>query len=128
MAPKSRRGSCPINRKNVSILTALYHLNNEQRRALIRTADASLVRQICECALNILHGNIPLTKTHKSRLRKHANTLRKLASHSQKSKDSRARQYSFNSKKKLLLQRGGGAFLPALLAPLITSLFTKLLA
>ena len=59
-------------RKEATVLTALYHLNEEQRKALLRKANAKLVRRICECALNVLIGKVPLSKGHKSRLRKHA--------------------------------------------------------
>ena len=66
-------------RKEPTVLTALYHFNEEQRKALLRKADAKLVRRICECALNVLIGNVLLSKGHKSRLHKHAKVLRKLA-------------------------------------------------
>ena len=75
----SRKIRYPFARKEATVLTALYHLNEEQRKALLRKADAKLVRRICECALNVLIGNVPLSKGHKSRLRKHAKILRKLA-------------------------------------------------
>ena len=68
----SRKIHYPFARKEATVLTALYHLNEEQRKALLRKADAKLVRRICECALNVLIGNVPLSKGHKSRLRKHA--------------------------------------------------------
>ena len=44
-------------RKQAAILNALYHMNNEQRVALLRKADSALVRYISECALNLLRGN-----------------------------------------------------------------------
>ena len=69
MSPKSRY---PFARKKATALTALYHLNEEQRKALLRKADAKLVRRSYECDLNVLIGNVPLNKGHKSRLRKHA--------------------------------------------------------
>ena len=47
---------------------------------MLQKADARLVRRICECALNVLIGNIPLSKGHKCHLRKHVKVLRKLAS------------------------------------------------
>ena len=96
----------PFARKEATVLTALYHLNEEQRKALLRKADAKLVRRICECALNVLIGNVPLSKGHNSRLRKHAKVLRKLAS-----------DITLQRRKNIIVLRGG--FLPALLAPLI---------
>ena len=72
-----RRG--PFGQKNATILSALYHLNVGERTALLKNANPRLVNQICECALNLLEGNIPLSGGQKKRLRKHARVLRKLA-------------------------------------------------
>lgn len=69
----------PFGRKTAAILTALYHLSTEERKALLEKANPTLVKNICECALNVLAGNVSLTKSHKSRLRKHACVLRKLS-------------------------------------------------
>lgn len=112
MAPKTK---LPFAEKEGYILRALYHLNDEQRKALLRKADPKLVRRICECALNVLVGNVPLNKNHKSRLRKHAPTLRVLAK----------RNVTLARKKSLIVQRGG--FLPALLAPIIGTVLASLI-
>lgn len=98
-------------------MQALFHLNDKQRKALLQQADAKLVRRICECALNVLIGNVPLDKREKARLRRHAGTLRKLAEP----------RVSLSKKKKIILQRGGGGFLPALLAPLVGSILADLI-
>lgn len=66
--------------KNAEILRALRHLNQSQRAALLRKADSNLIRCICECTLNVINGNVPLTKLQKTRLKKHAKNLRKIAS------------------------------------------------
>lgn len=103
----ARGGRKFISQKHTDILRALYYLNPEQRKALLKKADIQLIRYICECALNVLEGNIPLAKGHKARLRKHAHVLRRLVKPTG----------SFSTKKKIIVQQGG--FLPALLAPLI---------
>lgn len=64
--------------RNIGILQALYFLNKEQRRAILRSADCALVRCICECALNVLRGNVQLSPLQKQRLRQHAAKLRRL--------------------------------------------------
>lgn len=110
---KTRR---PFARKDAIILKALFHLNDKQRKALLQTADSKLIRHICECALNVLIGNVPLQKSHKSRLRRHAKTLRKLAEPC----------VSLSKKKKIIVQRGG--FLPALLAPIIGTLLASIIS
>lgn len=111
MAPARRR---PFDQKHVDILRALYHLKKNQRTAVLQKADSRLLRYICECALNVLRGNVKVSKNHKQRLHKHKTTLRKLASSTEK----------FNEKKKIIVQRGG-AFLPALLAPLIATVLAN---
>ena len=103
----------PFARKEATVLTALYHLNEEQRKALLRKADAKLVRRICKCALILLIGNVSLSKGHKSRFRKHAIVLRKLA----------ASDITLQRRKSIIVQRGG--FLPALLAPLIGTILAN---
>lgn len=114
MAPKRRS---PFARKQAAVLSALYHMNDEERAALLKKASPVLVKRICECALNVLCGNVPLTRVHKSRLRKHVHVLRKLADPTP----------SLNRKKALLVQRGSG-FIPALLAPLIGTLLSSIVA
>ena len=88
-------------------MAALYHFIKEQRKAVLLKADAKLVRRICECALNVFIGTVPLSKGHKCRLRMHAKVLRKLASP----------DITLQRRKNIVVRRGG--FLPALLAPLI---------
>lgn len=51
----------------------------KQRTQLLKIADKSLVTAICECALNILNGNVPLTRTEKDKLYKERKHLRTLA-------------------------------------------------
>ncbi|XP_048514299.1 uncharacterized protein LOC125501746 [Athalia rosae] len=93
---------------NTAVLHALCELSGPQRLALLRAADDNLVRNICECALNTLKGNVKLSDRQKSRLGRHRRILRRLASN----------RGSWRSKKKLLVQHGG--FLPLLLAPIET--------
>ena len=114
----TRRGKRrhPFAHKDAVILKALFHLNDKQRKALLQKADSKLVRHICECALNVLIGNVPLEKSEKSRLRKHAKILRKLATPC----------VSLSKKKKIIVQRGG--FLPALLAPIIGTLLASIIS
>lgn len=111
-----KKNDCPFGRKHRAILRALYHLNTEQRGALLRKADPKLVRYICECALNILSGSVRLNERQRAHLRKYASLLRRLADPSRR----------LNTKKKILVQTGGGAFLTALLAPLLGTVLTSL--
>lgn len=108
-------------KKQVAILNALCHANKNQRQALLRTADKSIVTGICEIALNVLKGNIELKDSAKKRLKKHKSILRKLI-HVKKNK-----RNVWKHKKKAILQHGG-SFLPLLIAPIISALATKIFA
>jgi hypothetical protein len=84
------------------------------RNHLITKADRSLVDCLCECADNILKGNVPLTKLQKEKLKRNKAELRVLTKKSVSLK-----------KKKAVLQKGG--FLRSLLAP-IASIVVPLLS
>ena len=82
---------------------------------LLKNADNELINCICECALNVLRGNVPLDAKQKKNLQKYKNQLRQLTSNSSL------------HKKKTIVQKGSG-FLPFLLGPIISvlgSLFKK---
>jgi hypothetical protein len=68
------------------------------RKHIITKADGSLVDCLCECADNIVRGNVPLTKLQKEKLKRNKAGL-----------------------KKAILQKGG--YLGSLLAPLLSTLF-----
>lgn len=99
----------------VLVLRTLCHLNKSQRKALLKTADKNIVRGICECILNILHGVVNLSKQKKSKLKKYKKVLQKLIDVRKKSKK------SWKSKKRLIVQKGEG-FVPYLLGPLLSTL------
>ena len=75
-------------------------------KEVIKRSNNELIKVICECALNVLHGNVPLTPAQRKSLSKHKRTIRNLAT-----------KQPIN-KKKTILQKGGG-FLPVLLGPIL---------
>jgi len=83
-------------------------IDKKAKRALLQSSQ--LIRVICECCLNILKGNVTLSKLEKKRLKKHRLLLRRLAE-----------RKPLKTKQKLI-QEGGGAFLPLLLAPIISAI------
>lgn len=113
-------GKNHFSKKHVAFLNALCHADSSQRKTLLRTADRALVRCICECALNVLHGVVQLKESEKARLKKHKSVLRKLVQTNGKNGT------SWQSKKRTIIQSGGG-FLPLLLAPLISTIFSKII-
>lgn len=110
-----------LGRKVILILRTLYHLNKDQRKALLKKADKSIVCAICECALNTLRGVVHLSEKQKSKLAKFKNVLRKLVD----IKNKRSKKNFWKSKKRLIIQKGEG-LLPILLGPAISTLLSQL--
>lgn len=109
------RNGPPLCKKHIAILQVLQHLNKDQRDAVLRKADSSTIRCICECALNVLRGNVPLKPEQKKKLQRHARVLRRLA----------AKKGCWKSKKRYVVQSGG--FLPLLLAPILGTVLSNLI-
>lgn len=92
--------------RNITYLDVLAKTKPSTRTAIIENADKDLIICLCECALNILNGNIPLDRDQFNKLLKHKEQIRLLASKKLKHAD-----------RKEIIQNGG--FLPALLAPIL---------
>lgn len=98
-----------LNKNNVELLRALSNLGDKERIALLECLDDKQVHCICECIYNTLQGNVPLSKYQKRQLSYHKTVLRNLVEPDEPIK-----------KKKRILVQNGGAFLPFLLAPLLS--------
>ena len=90
---------------HANILKVLAKAKPQLQKAIIRAGDKGLVDTLCDCAQNILKGNVPLTARQKTCLRRHKRLLRSLT------------ERQSVQKKKRILQRGG--FLAGLLAPVL---------
>ena len=90
--------------------------NAKLRKAILEHADPEFIRALCECAQQILRGNVKMTSHEKSRLRKYRSKLHLLAG---------KHGLSVKQKRRKLQQTGG--LLPALLAPLAASVVITLL-
>ena len=106
-------------RRHASVLQTLASAKPPLQKAIIKNASNDLVNCLCECALNILKGHVPLKSRQKKLLCRHKQVLRSLAK----------KNISVPRKRKLI-QKGG--FLGALIGPLlgavipaISSLFTR---
>ena len=103
-------------KKQALFLQVLIKTKNAKlRKAILEHADPELIKALCECAHNILQGNVQMTPLEKTRLRKYKSKLRLIA-----------RKNVSVKQKRLKLQQTGG-FLPALLAPLAANVFIPLL-
>jgi hypothetical protein len=95
------------------LLSVIQKAKPSLRKAILKEADKALVYSICEICDNTLIGNLKLSDKQKNKIKRHKNTIRKLAQ----------RGGSWQKKKKHLVQTGG-AFLPILLsflAPILGS-------
>lgn len=112
--------------KNIALLHALCHANQRQKKAILRDADKSLVRCICECALNLLRGGISVDHKEKNKLSKYKKILRNLVKSPAKKLKKKSKKI-WLKKKRLIQQHGGGAFLSALIAPAIATFLSNIL-
>ena len=99
--------------RQAHILRALSKAHPHVCQAILKGANTDLLKCLSECAYNILRGNVKLTAVQKTRLTKYKQKLRKVAD----------RKTSLKQKQKIV-QTGG--FLPALLAPLLTTVIAPL--
>ena len=92
-------------------LHVLVNGNAKQREGILRGADKELVYCLCECALNVLQGNVKLENKEKHHLKKYKQRLRDLSN----------KKIALRTKRKLLLKQKGG-WVTALIAPILSSL------
>ena len=95
-------------RRYAPLLKVLAHATPAIRRAVLRGNDPEFMRCLCECALNVLKGTVPLTPAQKRRLLPYKTGLRTLI-----------KKTVPLYRKQAIVQKGG--FLPALLAPVALS-------
>ncbi len=94
-------------KKHLDLLKVLHKAKPKLRRAILENVDRDVILCICDCAYNLLSGNLPLDPAHVKRLKRHKTVVRKLGS----------KQVPLEEKTELI-QSGG--FLAALLTPLLT--------
>ena len=97
-------------RKFAPTLRKLNKLKPNQKKIWLKKhLDNELICCLCECAKNLLNGNVPITSAQRKKLVVRKESLHKLV----------RRKVSLKNKKRIL-QRGG--FLGALLSPIISVL------
>lgn len=96
-------------RNYLSVLRSLMRMSVKDRRRAVANCNRDLIDCFCECALNVLKGNVPLTKAQLTKLRREKQNLRQLT----------LKKVSLKKKKKIL-QKGG--FIGALLRPVLSLL------
>ena len=101
-------------KNNAQILSVLAQAKPHMCKAITGAADHDLITCLCECAQNILNGNVALTKSHLKHLQRYRSDVRILA-----------KRRTPKHRKKKILQKGG--FLSALLASIAVEVLTKIL-
>ena len=100
----------------MSTIEQLKLLNKAKKKsAFLKKCPNSVIKGICECAVNLLRGNIPITKQKKNKLVSYKRTLRRLGD----------RKVPLFKKRRLLVQKGEG-FLSILL-PAAVSILSSLI-
>lgn len=102
--------------RNLAMMELLYKATPGMRRVIVCGASADFIDALCEIALNVLRGNIPLTEKQYAQLKKKRGIIRLVADKNVK---------HLNKKKRI--NQSGGFLLPLLGAaiPFITSLISR---
>lgn len=98
-------------------MSTLEHLKllskTKQKSAFLKKCPNSIIKGVCECALNLLKGNIPVSKRQKNKLAPYKRTLRRLGN----------TKVPLFKKRRLLVQKGEG-FLSILIPAAVSVLST----
>jgi hypothetical protein len=98
------------------MLKTIFKAKPKKRIELLKSADDELFRCICECSLNTIKSNVPLTDAQFKKLSPHKKLLRFLAN----------KRIKLKSKRLKLVKQSGG-FLLTLLAPILTTIIASML-
>jgi hypothetical protein len=96
-------------KRNVKILQKLSKAKRYERNKQIQSAKGDTVKCVCDCARNVLNGNIPLSKSQYKYLQKYRCSLRRLGN----------KNLNAVERKNLIINQRGG-FLPNLLIPVLS--------
>jgi hypothetical protein len=98
-------------RDNADFLRVLAKSNPKLRRAILKCCNPELIKAVCEVALNVLKGVVPVSEQQKKKLKRYKRVLRALTD----------KKVSITKKREFLNQTGGN-FLPFLIPPVLSVL------
>ena len=106
-------------KRNAVLLKALYHATPQKRKDIIAHCSPDFLQALCEIALNLLKGNIPLSASQYKKLKSQKKIIRLLAD----------RKTGLKRKHQVLKKQSGGFIFPLLSAavPLIGNLLGGLI-
>lgn len=104
-------------KRYLSVLDSIQHMRPTARRRYLACCPKEIIECFSECALNILKGNVKLSRAQLQKLRREKNNLRRLS----------LKKTPLSQKRKIVQKGGfiGGLLAPvlSLLAPVVGSLF-----
>jgi hypothetical protein len=101
---RSKNKTVPENlRRHAAHLHLLAKSKKPLRKAILKASDGKLIRAICECCKNALHGDVQHPPTRKRRLRQHKRWIKEILN----------KKTGIKRKRDILIHNGG--FLPILL-------------
>lgn len=103
--------------KYMHILHTLQTAKPKLRKSILENADIQLIRTLIDCIHNTLNGTVQLSTKDIKKLRRFKTVLRKIL----------FSKCKIEQKRKLILQTGRGAFLPILLAPIVSAAISHFL-
>lgn len=104
-------------KRNLSLLKQMLDSSPSQRKNIIKDASEDFILTLCEIAINVLKGRMPLNSKQYQKLKKKKAEIRLIAN----------KRICLSKKKKKLLNQSGGFLLPLLsvAVPFITSLIAS---
>lgn len=97
--------------RNLNVIKVLAKCKDPVvQRKILENADDDLIACLVECVVNVLQQKVYISKDLTKKLSKHASEIRKIG-----------KTRSRRTAKKILVQEGGGVFLPLLLGPVLTA-------
>lgn len=93
-------------KRNAVLLQALYHASPQKRKDILAHSSPDFLQALCEIALNLLKGNIPLSGSQYQKLKRQKKIIRLLAD----------KKTSLNRKRQVLKKQTGGFLFPLLSA------------
>ena len=112
---QKKKGS--LLKKYGPFLEGLCNIPQRYRQKTVNDCPKEILDCVGECCLNLLKGNVKLTKAQKEQLRSRRNHIRLLST----------KRVTVTNKKKILNQKGG-ALLGLLLKPLLGSVLGSILS
>lgn len=93
-------------KRNAPLLKALYQATPLKRKDILAHCSPDFIRALCEIALNLLKGNIPLSPSQYKKLKRQRKVIRLLAD----------KKTGLKHKHRILKRQSGGFILPLLSA------------